>query len=352
MGVAVLGLMSGTSLDGLDLALVEFSQRGLTVDWKFIKTDTIEYSSEMIQRLENAPSLSGLELTRLDVDYGRFLGEASKLFIDSSSVKPQIIASHGHTIFHEPKDGFTRQIGDGNYVAAVAGVDTIVDFRSLDMAVGGQGAPLVPIGDELLFSNYTSCLNLGGIANISSVQSIEKKAFDICPFNLLLNNFSQAEGKPYDENGELAKQGQIHDALLNSLNSHSYYSQYAPKSLDKEWLMKEFIPLIDQYGLSNVDILRTLVEHFAQQIVKNVPMGPMLVTGGGTHNSFFIEQLGSELSGPLEIPEKELIDFKEALIFALLGYLRLTNQNNTIPTATGAAFPVCSGTLIKAPKHE
>lgn len=350
MGVVVLGLMSGTSLDGLDLALVEFFESHQKIGWKILKTETVSYNTELANKLERSPTLSGLDLRALDVAYGRWLGETAMQFIEGSSFKPEVIASHGHTVFHEPKQGFTHQIGDGNYIAAGTGIDCIYDFRSLDMAVGGQGAPLVPIGDALLFSEFTHCINLGGIANVSFEKNGNRMAFDICPFNLLLNHYSQIEGHPYDAGGALAKTGDVHKGLLDALNAHAYFNQQAPKSLDKTWLMNEFIPLVNEYQLPTKDILKTLIEHFVIQISGSISDGSVLITGGGAKNDFFIERLRSFHPDLNPVPNEELVDFKEALIFALLGYLRLKNLNNTVPEATGGQKAVCAGTFIKAPE--
>lgn len=349
MRAVVLGLMSGTSLDGLDLALVEFELTNETMHWSFLKTETVDYSSQLIADLDQAPQLSGKELRALDVAYGKWLGKTCNRFISQVGVRPDIIASHGHTVFHEPNHGYTLQIGDGNYLAAETGIDTICDFRSLDMAFGGQGAPLVPMGDQWLFKAFDHRINLGGIANISSQNITGDVAFDVCPFNLLLNRYSQLLGVPFDDKGALARNGRLDQDLLQALNAHPYFSKLPPKSLDKNWLLKEFIPLIDQHGLKPSAILRTLVEHFAIQVGRHLPTGRVLLSGGGTHHHFFVERLKQQCAARIEIPSEEIINFKEALIFALLGFLRLKEIPNVLTSATGANKSVCGGVLIKAP---
>ncbi|MBI1185238.1 anhydro-N-acetylmuramic acid kinase [bacterium] len=348
----VLGLMSGTSLDGLDLALVDFKgfpAHNQTISWRLLAGKTVAYTSEWKQKLEQAVNISAKELMQLHRDYGLFLAEACNVFIAETGQKPELIASHGHTVFHEPESEFTTQIGDGNVVAAQTGINTVYDFRTLDVALGGQGAPLVPIGDEYLFGNYQSCLNLGGIANVSFKQGSKRRAYDVCPFNLLLNLYARKLGFEYDNGGRLAAQGNLHIELLEQLNQLSYYQKEGPKSLDKEALIKEYTSLIDGFSLEAVDVLRSLTEHFAHEISRHLKGEKILVTGGGAFNSYFIERLSAKTTGEVVLPQDDIINYKEAAIFALMGYLRLYEMDNILKTATGSKQNSCSGSLIIAP---
>ncbi|MFY0671796.1 MAG: anhydro-N-acetylmuramic acid kinase [Bacteroidia bacterium] len=346
----VLGLMSGTSLDGLDLAIAEF--KGLPMEdspikWQIHAVKTIRYSDEWISRLAKSINLSGLDLMLLHTDYGSLLGETCLEFINEIGITPDLISSHGHTIFHEPKKGFTTQIGDGNQIASITGISTAYNFRSLDVALGGQGAPLVPIGDQYLFDEYDACLNLGGIANISYNENGKRIGFDICPFNLLLNYFANKLGVAFDKGGNLARQGFVDLELLAQLNSIEYYQKAYPKSLDKETLLKQYLVLIGSLNSEPKNVLATLVEHYTNEIAKHLSGKNCLITGGGAYNSFFIESLKSKSEVNIHVPGKELIEFKEALIFAFIGYLRVNRVNNILSSATGAKSDSCSGLFIQ-----
>lgn len=343
----VIGMMSGTSLDGLDIAAVEFFYDYKTWSFKIIQSETLVYSKEWGKRLRSSTETSGEKLIRLHADYGRFLGQEVNRFIKKTGFVPEIIASHGHTVFHQPENHFTFQVGSGAYIAAETGIVTIADFRSGDVALGGQGAPLVPVGDRLLFSKYESCLNLGGFANISFERNNERAAFDICPVNFVLNFLAQKEGLPYDKNGELGKKGNVNYDLLDQLNRLSFYKQNPPKSLGKEWMDNYFFPVIKASNLSVSDNLRTAYEHIAIQIAKAAPgRGRMLVTGGGALNTFLIECLKDKCKAEIVIPEDEIIDFKEALIFAFLGLLRNLGEINCYSSVTGAGKDSSSGVIF------
>lgn len=332
----VLGLMSGTSLDGLDLALCEFS-KGYA--FKILKAKTVPYSKEWKSVLGGAPHLSAEKYFALHAQYGKFIADEINLFLKESSLKPDAIASHGHTAFHQPQLGFSTQIGCGATIAANTGITTVCDFRSLDVANGGQGAPLVPIGDKLLFGNYDACLNLGGIANISFDNNGKRVAYDICEANMLLNFLAEKTGNAFDENGMLAKSGIINPELLNSLNNLSYYVESGAKSMGREWFEKNILPLIEKSELNTNDLLATSTEHIAhiignelnQKKIKNV-----LVTGGGALNTFLIESIKTKTECDIIIPDEQTINFKEALIFAFLGYLRLNKIVNILSSVTGA----------------
>ena len=342
----VVGTMSGTSLDGLDLAAVEFTFN--EYQWKFstLAAETIPYPAQWEEKLRMAPSLSGQQLMELHSSYGTYTGLQIKTFLRKHALVPELIASHGHTIFHRPEMGYTFQLGNPAGIAAENGIPTAADFRSGDVALGGQGAPLVPAGDRLLFSEYESCLNLGGFANISFEQNEKRIAFDICPVNFILNDLAQKKGFPYDAGGELGRTGKTDEALLQELNNLDFYRQPAPKSLGREWMDDYFIPLIEASAIRVHDKLRTAYEHIAVQISKAAPAkGKMLVTGGGAFNAFLIERINHYLSCDIVLPHSEIIKFKEAIVFAFLGLLRYLGEINCYASVTGARKDSSTGVV-------
>jgi anhydro-N-acetylmuramic acid kinase len=340
----ILGIMSGTSLDGVDLAICRLARN--PDQYEIIRAETIAYSADWITKLKQAERCSGLELMQLHREYGKYLGHLAKQFIGETKV--DAIASHGHTIFHNPAKGLTFQIGCGAELAATSGITTVADFRITDVAHGGQGAPLVPAGDATLFSEYNYCLNLGGFINISFDEFAKRIAFDIAPMNYVLNRLAMREGKPFDENGKMAAAGTCIQSLLDKLNSLSYYSARAPKSLGREWVEKEIFPLLNE-NYNTSDLLHTFTLHAAEQTAKYLQQdGRVLITGGGAYNTFFIEELKKRSVAEIVIPESELINFKEALIFAWLGFLRLRNENNALSSVTGARRDSCGGAIFCA----
>lgn len=345
---SLIGLMSGTSMDGVDLAHCQFSKSG--DDWQFslLETDTYTYPQAILERLAQSKSLSGLEIKILDKDLGTFFGESVLKFAASHALDLRsidAIASHGHTVFHQPEIGLTVQIGCGATISFLTGLPVINDFRKKDVLHGGQGAPLVPIGDLLLFQSKASAfLNIGGFANVCLLQP-QIKAFDICPGNLPFNLLAARLGKSYDKGGEIAKSGSIQAELLQKLNALSYYSKSGPKSLGTEWLDAEYLPLLDD-SLATEDLMRTCVEHCAQQIARNIPEGlELMITGGGAKNTFLIERITHCFKGKIHIPSDKIIDYKEALIFAFLGALFLNGDTNCLSAVTGAKKDVCGGVL-------
>lgn len=342
-----IGCMSGTSLDGLDLVACRFSK---TEHWKFevLKAVTVPYSHKWVNRLSQATDMNALKFTELHNDYGRFIGKQVTEFCSGLPQKPDLVSIHGHTIFHQPHKKFTVQIGHGAQVAAVSGLPTACDFRSLDVALKGQGAPLVPIGDELLFGEYELCLNLGGIANVSFREEGERRAFDICPANMAFNHFIKELGYEYDLDGNLGRSGQIHPELLRLLNSLDFYEQKGPKSLGREWFENDFLPLIYSFQLEPADVLRTLYEHVSDQLsiaVDQYPKGQILITGGGAHNVFLVELFSEKTKHKTILPSEQIIDFKEAIIFALLGVLRLRHEPNCLKSVTGATHDHSGGVI-------
>lgn len=345
-----IGVMSGTSLDGIDLAWCHFSRKeDGKWDYGIEKATTVPYAEDFRQRLASVQELSALEYVKLNNEIAEVFAEAVNRWL-SDGPKPNFLASHGHTIFHQPEVGLTTQIGNGAVIAARTGIPTVCDFRTTDVALGGQGAPLVPIGDELLFGEYDACLNLGGISNISYRTDGKRVAYDISPCNMALNTLAQRAGLPYDKDGELARKGNILPELLKRLNELDYYHQKPPKSLGKEWFSKVFLPVLASFSsdFSVADLSRTVVEHIASQIVDNVPENArtMLVTGGGAHHSFLIQQIQNQRDTlKVIVPDKLIVDYKEALIFAFLGLLRLNGENNCLRSVTGAREDCCGGAV-------
>ncbi len=340
--------MSGTSLDGVDIAFCRFSGSPDNPEWEIRFAETIPYDSVWKNRLSQAHKLSGEELAKLDMEYGRYLGRTANAFISKYKCQADFIASHGHTIFHRPESGFTLQIGNGAELAAETKCTTVCDFRSLDVALGGQGAPLVPIGDSILFGAYESCINLGGFANISYEKNNERIAFDICPANMGLNYFAAILGAVYDENGTMASSGKINTDLLSALNDLAFYKLEPPKSLGREWFEQVFLSVITRHKISVQDTLRTITEHIALQIgeaTKNHQEGKILITGGGAENQYLISKIMDYAHGEIVIPEKQIIHFKEALVFAFLGWLRLQGRVNTLASVTGASRDSSGGSV-------
>jgi len=347
----IIGVMSGTSLDGVDLVFVKFT-RDHQYNFEILKKEAINYSEIWKKRLSEAFGISGEKLSQLHVDYGNFLGVLIHNFIIKNKLENiDFIASHGHTIFHRPEQNYTLQIGSGAVIATVTNCKVICDFRVQDIALGGQGAPLVPIGDKLLFDDYGFCLNLGGFANISFDDLVNRIAFDVCPVNIVLNHYTRSIGLEYDDKGKLASQGQCDTKLLNALNNLPYYIDEKPKSLGYEFIVTTVLPMIDSYKLSVNTVLNTFIEHVAVQIAqvinRNIQLKnrSVLVTGGGAFNDFLIIKLSKYVKAEIIIPEKEIIDFKEAIIFAFLGLLKDQNEINCLQSVTGASKDHCSGVV-------
>jgi len=335
----VIGLMSGTSLDGLDITYCNFYEKNYRWDFELLKNDTLEYPSYLLGKLKKSTSLSGLELSNLDIDLGQFIGLSCHDFIAKNKLTVDFISSHGHTVFHQPENGLTLQIGNGSDIAALTKTPVICDFRSNDIANGGQGAPLVPIGDALLFSEYDSCINIGGFANISYLQNQKSIAFDICPVNIILNWMTQKLDLIFDKDGLIAESGNINFPLLGKLNSIEYYSSSPPKSLGKEWSDEIILPLLNASDLSAPDLLRTYTEHCSIQIsnvLNTSNIKSVLFTGGGTFNKFLMRRIADHTHCKIVIPKPDIINYKEAIIFGFLGLLRWEGKINCLRSVTGA----------------
>ena len=341
-----IGLMSGSSLDGLDIALVKFDKDSGRYGFQILQAETLPYPEYWTKQLSEAFHKQPEDLLQLNKDYGRYLGEQVRAFAKKHNTTPDFVASHGHTIFHKPEQHYTLQIGDGQELAKACGFTVINDFRSEDVSKGGQGAPLVPIGDKLLFGGYEICLNIGGIANVSYDEDGKRIAYDLCIANQALNHLAQMKGLPYDRDGQLARSGEVDMNLLKRLNRHPFYGQTPPKSLGREFFEANQRDLLKD--LSVEDMLATFVEHIALQIalgVSHLPKGKILVTGGGARNQFLMERLKARTSHEVVIPDKMIIDYKEALVFAFLGLLRLEGKTNVLASVTGAESDSCSGRI-------
>lgn len=343
----VIGVMSGTSLDGLDIAYVSLA---FDSKWTFdiITAETIPYPRFWNEKLAVLAKSTLQDVKAIDTAYTEYLSEMVNAFLKKHQITAiDAVCSHGHTAIHAPEQGFTYQIGNQKRLAEILGCMVVCDFRTQDVQLGGQGAPLVPIGDELLFSDFDYCLNLGGFSNLSAKKNGTRIAYDICPVNTVLNHYVKPLGLDYDDAGKIAESGEINQSLLDQLNQLDFYKQPPPKSLGIEWVNQEILPTIDIYHLNVKTILRTFVEHIAIQISKQITNnGNVLITGGGAYNLFLIERLKTHLNANVVIPEKVLVDFKEALIFGLLGVLKLRGEVNCLSSVTGSKIDHSSGVVF------
>lgn len=353
-----LGIMSGSSLDGLDLVFAHFHEQGGQWSYEIEAASCYKYTDQWENRLRNATQLDARAYCQLHVDYGHYLGNEVNRFIEEHQLeyKVSLIGSHGHTVFHSPETGLTTQIGEGAALAAATQLPVVTDLRTMDLALGGQGAPLVPMGEQHLFPGYSLFLNLGGIANITRAADLYV-AFDCCPANRVLNLLASKLGKPFDLEGQLAASGQINTVLLTKLNQHPYYQKPFPKSLANEMGTDEHFPLLLESGISIPDCLATYTQHIvdqislsAQSLISNDASAATkcLVTGGGAFNTHLIKclEVAFRKSGIiLEVPAADLVNYKEALIMAFLAVLRWRQENTVIPSVTGARRASIGGAL-------
>ncbi len=352
-----IGVMSGSSLDGLDIGFTAFTETGGKWGYEIIAATCFAYNDQWIKRLENATHLTAKEYLQLDIDYGHYTGKMINAFIDTHNLHHQVnlIASHGHTAFHSPATKMTAQLGDGAAIAAVTKLPVVSNLRSLDVAFGGQGAPVVPIGEKLLFNGFTYFLNLGGIANISFNQDGQFKAFDVCAANRVLNMLAAKRNLLYDEGGKLARSGKADSTMLDTLNALSFYKLPAPKSLANDFGTATIYPLLEAGQLSVEDALCTYTEHIVGQIKMaieqnevSIPNKKMLITGGGAFNTFLVERLSSaieEFAVEIVVPADDLVKYKEAIIMGLIGVLRWREEINVLATVTGATQSSIGGAL-------
>ncbi|MEZ4857105.1 MAG: anhydro-N-acetylmuramic acid kinase [Gelidibacter sp.] len=353
MNYNVIGVMSGTSLDGIDLAYITFK---FNSTWKFDITyaETVNYSKEWTEKLKKLVQMSADDLQQLDHDYTLYLAKVINQFIKTHHISDiDAICSHGHTALHQPEKGLTYQIGNLPKIATLLHQTVVCNFRVADVKLGGQGAPLVPIGDALLFPEYDFCLNLGGFANISTEINNRRIAYDVCPVNIVLNQYVHSLGLDFDNRGQLAASGNIHQELLSKLNALEFYGLKHPKSLGLEWVKTVVFPLIDSFKIHTKDVLKTFVEHISTQISKEIntkTSAKILVTGGGVYNDFLMQQIKNKTHNTIIVPDNSIIEFKEALIFGLLGVLKLRNEINCLSSVTGASKNHSSGIIYKSIK--
>lgn len=344
----VLGVMSGTSLDGVDLAECYFQKLEDKWHYRIGQASTVPYTKQWKQKLQQAIILPETSLHTLNKEYTVYVAKIIEQFISTNNISQlDAVCSHGHTILHEPDKGITLQIGNLPVIAQILKQKIVCDFRTQDVALGGQGAPLVPIGDQLLFSDYKYCINLGGFANISFENYSKRIAYDICPVNIVMNQYAEMLGKPYDKDGFWASQGTTNDLLLKQLNALDFYKKAAPKSLGLEWVQKNIAPLLKHSKLNERDVLRTFVSHIAQQIALQIaPTAKVLVTGGGAYNQFLLSTIKKETVAQLVVPNPTLLEYKEALIFGFLGVLKLRGEVNCLASVTGAIKDHSSGVIF------
>lgn len=346
--------MSGSSLDGVDLAYCRFAE--IDKKWQFdiLASDCISYPALMVDKLRQAPLMQGLELYQLDVDLGHFFGEIIQSFRQKNNIDAlDFVASHGHTIFHFPIKKLTTQIGDGAAIASHTETKVITQFRTLDVALGGQGAPIVPIGEHYLFSDFNCFLNLGGIANISFHQDKNILGFDVCVANQVLNYLANKLDVPFDKNGDIAKSGKVDVDLLHNLNKLAFFSQKPPKSLDNGFSKNEMLPLLDSSDATTADLLATVSEHIATQIAEAVKsfspinLQNIYATGGGAYNQDLIKRIESKTKLRVMIPNANIVEYKEALIIAFMGVLRLCETPNVWCSISGACRDSINGTIYQ-----
>lgn len=349
---SVIGVMSGTSLDGVDLAHIHFTEKEGQWSYQILESETVAYSTEWLNKLKVAVGFSKEELAQLNLDYTELLGKIIKSFIDRNNISNlDTVCSHGHTILHQPQNGFTLQIGNLPQIATIVGEKVVCDFRVQDVELGGQGAPLVPIGDRILFAEFDYCLNLGGFSNVSFEDNSKRIAFDISPVNTVLNFYANQLDLNYDDKGSIARSGKMNSDLFEELNALDYYKKAFPKSLGFEFVKEIVLPLIENYSIATEDKMHTYTEHIALQTHLALPKksGKMLITGGGAYNDFLIERMQSHLPNiKIIIPDNKTLEFKEALIFALLGVLKLRNEINVLSSVTGAKKDHSSGVIYPA----
>ena len=337
-----IGLMSGSSLDGVDIAYCTFTKEANQWTFDLLQTSCVPFPERWINRLKFLPLQSALTYFKTHTYFGHYLGEITHNFIKEHNLSVDLIASHGHTVFHEPHNRLTAQVGDGAAIAEITGITTVTQLRTNDVALAGQGAPIVPIGDLHLFPDYRFCLNLGGIANISVKTKERIVAFDICGCNQILNRLVEEIGLVYDEDGLLARKGQVNAKLLQTLNTPAFFKKKPPKSLSNQWVIDTMMGIIEQSTLPVEDLLSTFCEHVAFQIAHVIqkynplPSDKLLVTGGGAFNIFLMERIVAHLNIKVVIPDKDIVAYKEAMVMAFMGVLRLRNEVNVLSSVTGA----------------
>ena len=344
----VIGLMSGTSIDGVDLVYANFFY---DKHWSFkiLKSKTYEYDMDWQNILKNLADKDLDSIKLIDKNYTKLLSEYILKFIEEFSIKQiDFISSHGHTALHDPSNSITYQIGNLKELSDYIGLKVICDFRAQDVKLGGQGAPLVPVGEKYIFPEYDNLINLGGFANITIKSNNNLTAYDICPVNIVFNHLSNLRHLKYDDKGKIASSGKLNIELFDCLQSLDYYKQISPKSLGVEWVNKNILPLINSFSeIPLEDLLNTFSKHFASQIASNIKSAKKtLITGGGAYNDYLIQNIIDLTESEIIIPSSEIIEYKEALIFGFLGVLKDLNINNCYSSVTGATKDHSSGNIF------
>ncbi len=349
---SVLGLMSGTSLDGLDICHAEFFRENSQWKFQILEYHTYPIPEKISKDINAFSSLDPEQIKNLSHEFGEFSGHSIISFLKEKNVTHiDLIGAHGHTLFHDPKAGITLQIGNGPEIRDLTGIETICDFRTADVALGGQGAPLVPIGDHELFYDFSACINIGGFANISFESRGKRIAYDLCAANFVMNRWAENIGLKYDDRGLLAESGNVITPLLNELNNLAYYSESPPKSLGREWIESVLQPIFQKYSTASTpDLLATFNQHIATIIADTIDQfdGPVLFTGGGVYNQFLMKNISKKTSTKVVIPPKNWIEQKEALIFGFLAVLRKRGEVNVLSSVTGAQKDHSSGVIWPA----
>ena len=345
--------MSGTSLDGLDLVYCTIWKKLNQWQFEINATKSVDYDAAMTAQLKHAITLPSEELLQLHNSYGQWLGEQVSYFVEEQQLEVDLIASHGHTVHHQPDKGITLQIGSGQHLANNCKKKVVCDFRTNDVALGGQGAPLVPIGDQLFFGSHDFCLNLGGISNVSFDHQGTRKAYDIGLANMILNHISSKINLKFDAGGAMASRGKLNTKMLEQLNALDYYRLDFPKSTGYEWFTEKVIPIVDATEDTIENLLHTSIHHICEQIAIQITKNSsrnnatLWITGGGALNHFLIDMLQKKLGtvALVTLPSPTLIAFKEALVFALMGVLRIEQETNVLASVTGATSDSSSGVV-------
>lgn len=363
----VIGIMSGSSLDGIDLAYCRFTTgTDLQFDWELILGETMPLPENWQARLAHLPTQNAVTFAKTHVYFGHFLAKTVNQFVEQHQITQlDFISSHGHTIFHNPDKRYTTQIGCGSAIAALTGYPVINDFRMQDIAINGEGTPIAPAADRYLYSDYDFCLNIGGIANITSQIQEDPIAFDISPANQLLNYLSGQLGFAFDNDGQIAASGNLLPELLQLLQGYPYYKSPPPKSISNEWIVSELLPILASFEASIEDKLHTVTQFIAIEVSNSLirltqdsshAEYRLMLSGGGSKNKYLIESIKSCLSGQLNIelivPSTETIDFKEAILMGLMGVLRVLNVPNCFSTVTGARFDTIGGAIHQGHKKQ
>lgn len=354
----IIGLISGSSLDGLDMALCHFEGRDPgALKWSCSEATTVSFDESLVTRLATAISMNTRELLKLEVDFSEFCAKAVNDLKDHLNIKIDYVASHGHTVFHYPEEGYTLQIGKGSILAERTGIPSIVDFRSNDVALKGEGAPVAPIVEQYLYPGHDFYFNLGGIANVSLHHGDQIVSLDSSPCNQVLNHIMNGRGKAYDDKGSLAKTGTCSNQLMKAWSELPYFSKPFPKSMDNSWVKEVFMTVIGRFELSDKDVLATMVEFTASQLKSdckllsdghNIGATSGFITGGGAFNDYLIDRMKvhcADINLSLTKPDSQTVNFKEAILMALMGYLRAKGIANTIPTVTGAQSSTIGGAI-------